>query len=236
MNYSQLKPEERLIIQIHYGVKTLKEIGQMLKRSVSTISREIKRNSDINGFYDASYATKKTKIRQCYSRNHKAYADKEFNEFFTKNYEKNYHGVEATLNLYRKTTNKKGYSIRTIYKWIKSNIWVLKMNNRLRKSYVKNGKRRVDYKIRLTNGNQYVYPIRMRPKDIEKREKYGHSEIDLVIGKRGKGHEHLITLVERKTRFTIIKRVKNKYAFEINKVINEIIDKYDYPFFIINFR
>ncbi|QDY86768.1 hypothetical protein FRW55_01145 [Mycoplasma anserisalpingitidis] len=34
----------------------------MLKRSVSTISREIKRNSNIYGCYDASYAHKKWEL------------------------------------------------------------------------------------------------------------------------------------------------------------------------------
>lgn len=233
MNYTQLKPEERLIIEIHYSSKTLKEIAEMLKRSVSTISREVKRNSNIYGEYDASYANKKTKIRKCYSRNHNAFADKEFNDFFTQNYEKNYHGVEATLKLYQEKTGKKGYSIRTLYKWIKLNIWVLKMKNRLRKGYVKNGKRRTDYKIRLTHGNKFVFPIPMRPKSIETREKWGHWEIDLVIGRKGKGYHNLLTLTERKTRFTIIKKVTSKFWFEINKVLNEIIKDCPFPFLSI---
>ncbi|QDY88039.1 helix-turn-helix domain-containing protein [Mycoplasma anserisalpingitidis] len=50
---------------MNYGFKTLKEIAEMLKRSVSTISREVKRNSNIYGEYDAAYANKKTKIRKC---------------------------------------------------------------------------------------------------------------------------------------------------------------------------
>ncbi|WP_272898366.1 helix-turn-helix domain-containing protein [Mycoplasma anserisalpingitidis] len=44
----------------------MKEIAEMLKRSVSTISREVKRNSNIYVEYDATYANKKTKIRKCY--------------------------------------------------------------------------------------------------------------------------------------------------------------------------
>ncbi|UCU26486.1 helix-turn-helix domain-containing protein [Mycoplasma anserisalpingitidis] len=107
INYTQLKPEERWIIQINYGFKTLKEIAKMLRRSVSTISREVKRNSNIYGEYDAAYANKKTKIRKCYSRNHNAFADKEFNNFFTEHYEKNYHGVEVTLKLYQEKLVKK---------------------------------------------------------------------------------------------------------------------------------
>lgn len=47
------------------------------------------------------------RIRQCYSRNHNAYSDKAFNNFFVKNYEKNYHAVEATLKLYQEKTHKK---------------------------------------------------------------------------------------------------------------------------------
>ncbi|MBW0595610.1 IS30 family transposase [Mycoplasmopsis anatis] len=107
------------------------------------------------------------------------------------------------------------------------------MKNRLRKRYVKNGKRKADYKVRLTNGNKYVYPIAMRPKDIDKREKWGHWEIDLVIRRKRKGHHNLLTLTERKTRFTIIKKVTSKFWFEINKALNEIIKDYPFPFFSI---
>ncbi|VEU73810.1 transposase [Mycoplasmopsis anatis] len=107
------------------------------------------------------------------------------------------------------------------------------MNNRLRKAYVKNGKRKADYKVRLTNGNKYVYPIAMRPKDIDKREKWGHWEIDLVIGRKMKGHHNLLTLTERKTRFTYIKRVKSKFSLEINKVLKKIIEESKYPFLSI---
>ncbi|QDY87349.1 hypothetical protein [Mycoplasma anserisalpingitidis] len=91
------------------------------------------------------------------------------------------------------------------------------MENRLRKGYVKNGKRKTDYKIRLTHGNKFVFLIPMRPKGIETRKKWGHWEIDLVIGRKGKEYHNLLTLTERKTRFTIIKKVTSKFWFEINK-------------------
>ncbi|WP_318024920.1 IS30 family transposase [Mycoplasmopsis anatis] len=186
------------------------------------------------GCYDASYAHKKWELDNVlFKKSQCVFRHKAFNDFFFKNYKKNYHGVEATLKLYQEKTNKKGYSVKTIYKWIKSNIWVLKMNNRLRKAYVKNGKRKTDYKVRLTNGNKYVYPIAMRPKDIDKREKWGHWEIHLVIGRKMKGHHNLLTLTERKTRFTYIKRVKSKFSLEINKVLKKIIEESKYPFLSI---
>lgn len=40
------------------------------------------------------------------------------------------------------------------------------MKNRLRKGYVKNGKRKTDYKIRLTHGNKFVFIMLMWPKSM----------------------------------------------------------------------
>lgn len=79
----------------------------MLKIYISTISKEAKLNSNIYSEYDATYANKKTKIRKCYSRNHNAFVDKEFNDFFAERYE-NYHGVfKLLLNFIKKKQVKK---------------------------------------------------------------------------------------------------------------------------------
>lgn len=50
--------------------------------------------------------------------------------------------------------------------------WYLsyKKFDNLRKSCVKNGKRRADFKVQLTRGNKYVFPIAMREKILTKEK------------------------------------------------------------------
>lgn len=52
--------------------------------------------------------------------------------------------------------------------------------------------------------------IHVRPAIIDDRERYGDWEIDTVIGKRGSGA--IVTLLERKSRFYLVKKVTSKHA------------------------
>ncbi|PNG62115.1 transposase, partial [Vibrio vulnificus] len=47
--------------------------------------------------------------------------------------------------------------------------------------------------------------IEKRPKSVDSRESFGDFEIDTIVGKRN-GHESVVlTLIERKTRFEIMR-------------------------------
>uniref|UniRef100_UPI0038CD8F0C helix-turn-helix domain-containing protein n=1 Tax=Mycoplasmopsis anatis TaxID=171279 RepID=UPI0038CD8F0C len=86
----------------------MKEIGKMLKRSVSTISREIKRNSNIYGCYDASYAHKKWELDNVlFKKSQCVFRHKAFNDFFVKNYKKIITGLKQLLNFIKKKLIKK---------------------------------------------------------------------------------------------------------------------------------
>lgn len=60
-----------------------------------------------------------------------------------------------------------------------------------------------------------------RPPEVEARETEGHWEGDLINGDRGTGN--LVTLVERKTRFTLVGYVSTK---EAQKVCDEICEMF----------
>ena len=49
-----------------------------------------------------------------------------------------------------------------------------------------------------------------RPAIVDARQRIGDWEIDTIIGKRHKGA--LLTLVERKTKFTLIRKLEKKQA------------------------
>lgn len=61
-----------------------------------------------------------------------------------------------------------------------------------------------------------------RPEEAAGREVRGHWEIDLVVGGKGAGSAALLTLVERKTRKVIIRKIKDKTQASVLRAINGI--------------
>ena len=67
----------------------------------------------------------------------------------------------------------------------------------------------------------------MRPKVIENREEVGHFEIDLVILNKTKG-EQLLTLTDRKTRYEIVRLIKDKRAESVHEVLKKLSKQYNF--------
>jgi transposase, IS30 family len=63
-----------------------------------------------------------------------------------------------------------------------------------------------------------------RPLAADIRLVYGHFEIDLVLGKVSK--HCTLTLVDRKTRFTLVRKLENKTTYEVNRVLIPLISTY----------
>jgi IS30 family transposase len=67
--------------------------------------------------------------------------------------------------------------------------------------------------------------IEKRPEHIQKRDEFGHWEIDLIAGPT-EAKATLMTLVERKTRKLIIRKLKDKTHGAVRRAINSIERKY----------
>jgi IS30 family transposase len=63
--------------------------------------------------------------------------------------------------------------------------------------------------------------IDKRPKIVDKKKRIGDLEIDTVIGKDHKGA--LVTVVDKKSKFTLIKKVQSKQASEVSKALIEML-------------
>jgi len=61
-----------------------------------------------------------------------------------------------------------------------------------------------------------------RPAEVETREEAGHWEIDLVVGGTGQGTAALLTLVERKSRKMIVRKIADKTQRAVQRVLNGI--------------
>ena len=99
------------------------------------------------------------------------------------------------------------------------------LNKKLIKLLVRKKTRRKPSKKRRGGGSKIINQVSIdnRPRHIELRQQVGHWEGDLVIGKN---HKSAIgTIVERKTRFTLIIKLESKKAEEVAKKFSEILNK-----------
>lgn len=114
-------------------------------------------------------------------------------------------------------------SHETIYK----HIWSDKRSGgtlykHLRHSYRKHRKR---YGIKQRRGRMKgQVSIDLRPPVVDAKSRIGDWEIDTMTGKNSKGY--LITVVERKSKLTMIKRVADKQSDEMAKAIIKLLRPY----------
>ena len=105
----------------------------------------------------------------------------------------------------------------TVYHAIRYHIINVRLEDTKRMKY------KTEYKYHKNDlpASKSKYSINSRPEKINKREYFGHFELDTVIGKQGK-HECLMTLTERKTRLEIILKLKGKTSEDVVCKFNKI--------------
>jgi len=206
MNYKQLTQEERYQI---YALKkagmSQKEIADELKRSPSSISRELKRNKGLKGY--------RPKQANMFAENRKYLATKAF-----KLTDEVRDWIEQLLQLGLSPEQIAGRLVfeekislhhETIYQYIyrdKANGGELykqltRVCKKYRKRYGSNDKR-----------GQLVNRVSIddRPEVVDLKSRIGDWEGDTVIGKGRKNA--FVTMVERKTLYTVVRRIESKHA------------------------
>jgi len=216
MSYHHLTTEDRACIQIFYkhGMNQ-SEIAKELKRSKSTISRELRRNQSRDEGYNAIGAQRKyNKRRKKCKRKQRLIADEKLFKKVCKGLKK-YWSPEQISNTLPK---KKYVCFSTIYRAIK--------NKLIPKEYCVNLRR---YGKVLTHGRKSkkqaydfsaVNTFTDRPSVVNNRRRYGHWELDTIV-LRPECKCHLATFVERKSRLLIMRKIPNKKAKTMSDVIIE---------------
>lgn len=127
----------------------------------------------------------------------------------------------AALAEARNTEQQTTICTSTLYSYIDKGIF-WKLTN---KDLLIKGKRK---KRRYRKIQRIAHPllpsISNRPQKINDRSEYGHWEMDLVVGKRGKGAA-LLTLTERQTRQELIFKIPDKKASSIQSVFDRMEKK-----------
>jgi len=196
---------------------TQSQIAQVLHVSVSTISRELNRNS-LCGYYSAESAQ-----RLCYGRHKKKPKYQKMTseiKRYIKDKLKCDWSPEQIAGVMEKESVRHAVSHESIYRYIYENkSHGGKLYQHLRHKNKKYHKRGNEYKTRGLLKNRIS--ISQRPKIVEKKSRVGDWEIDTMIGANHQGA--LVTIVDRCSKFALIKHVPSKHANVVTYAIIEMM-------------
>jgi transposase, IS30 family len=197
-----LTMEERdRLAQLRHRGATQKEIAQALARDKGTISRELRRNST-GGEYFAGQAQQESERRRRERPLVRKLDDPELNQAVRTQLTQEWSPQQIAGRL-KQQPGARSVSHQTIYTWIQQDEHREHWESFLRRR----GKRPIR---RKKAGLPGAACIGNRPEVIEQRLRLGDFEGDTVLGPPGTGG--LATLVDRKSRFTIIVKVQSKDA------------------------
>ncbi len=108
---------------------------------------------------------------------------------------------------------------KTVYNYLDDDLFLNISNKDL--PVKKNGKKRGYKHIRTAINNRKGTSISERPKQVEKRDNFGHWEMDTVVGKKG-SKAVLLVLSERMTRKEMIFRMSSKTQTQVIKVLDRL--------------
>ena len=218
MSYIQITSEERyMIATLRWQGHSYAEIGRQLGHHRSSIMREVKRNRCNDGDYRAFKADSKTRRRRRESRRKWRFSDHHLrivNSLLRLDWSPEQ--ISGWLRLWRVFT----ISHETIYRYVwYDRIYGGYLFTHLRQRGKKRRKRYRSFDSRgLLPGKRH---ISQRPPGAENRSRYGHWEIDTVIG-AGDGH-CIVTLVERKSGYVLIGKLKARTTAELNRRVIKLI-------------
>jgi len=220
MSYRQITSGERYMISaLHLQGFSCANIADQLGKHRSTIWREIRRNQCNDGAYRPSKAVSRTRRRRRESRRNWRFSDGYLQM------------VNALLRLDWSPEQISGWlrlnrvfniSHETIYR----HVWYDRMYGGYLYTHLRQaGKRR--RKRYSSADSRGVLPgkrhISQRPPGAENRSRIGHWEIDTVMGARD--HHCIVTIVERKSKYTIIGKLKARTTAELNRRVIKLIHR-----------
>jgi len=240
-NFTQLGLEQRYQIEalIKAGINQ-KNVAFQVGVHPSTISRELKRNVPKAGRglagYHAQRAQDKTKLRHRYKAKQILFSE-QMKQIIVRQLKDLKWSPELISAIGKKSIP--GFvSHEWIYKWI----WSCKRSqSRELKAYrdlyesLRHGKRR------KKRGNtrdrrgviQNRIPIEQRPKIVQKRNRPGDLEVDLMMGKSRKGA--ILVMTDRSTLHTRVIKLKNKASKNVKATIVRHLSQSPYKLYTLTF-
>lgn len=216
---SHLTIEERdRLAQLHHQGAIQTEIARALARDKATISRELRRNRT-GGEYLAGHAQRECERRRRERPIVRKMDVPEINQAVRAKLTQEWSPEQIAGRGKQQTqAGQCSVSHQTIYAWIKQDADRKHWESFLRRR----GKR--PYR-RKNTGPPDAARIRNRPEVIEQRLRLGDFEGDTVLGPPGTGG--VATLVDRKSRYTIIVKVHSKDADHVHHQLKQRLKELD---------
>jgi transposase, IS30 family len=214
MGYHQVTAQERYLILHHKSSgHSLRQIGKMLNRSASTISRELRRNVSGDGRYRPDKADSYARTRRRTSRRGSHFSATQL-ELVRRLVRGKWSPEQVSARL--RDQGRLRIGVATIYRMLDrdraqgGNSWrqLRQLSHRYRKGY-----RVADRRGRV----QGKKPLSARPPGAQDRSEEGHIEGDTVMGRDGR--HCLLTLVDRKTRKLRMIKLPARQVSEVNKAL-----------------
>jgi IS30 family transposase len=213
-------PSERdRIAELYVQGFNFKEIADDIKRHPSSVSREVRRNRCRDGSSHACNAQRLSEERRV-NRPFTPKAERpEINQAIRRGLAEEHapEQIAERLKFNHPDDPSKWIGESSIYRWIEASDDREYWKSRLRCG----GK--APRKPRENRPNSQAAKIKDRPAEIENRERIGDFEGDTILGKQGTGG--IVTLVDRKSRYTIAFKVEDKRSETIERRIREELAK-----------
>ncbi|MGI6764865.1 MAG: IS30 family transposase [Anaerovoracaceae bacterium] len=241
MDHSQFTPnprknkhlsfKERVKIELLVDQgKTAYAIAKLLNRPINTITNELRRGTVdqikqgkfVKIYYADAGQAKYEANRRNTGRRYELLQCSEFVSHVEKMMIEEGWSVDAAVGRATATGKfDKMLCTKTIYNYI--DLGLMKVKNTDLPLKLKRHTKRI--RVR-TNKRKLGDSIENRPSHVESREEFGHWEIDTVIGSKSKEDESLLTMVERKTRNALIRKIPSKTAEAVRKEFDQIKDEF----------
>lgn len=224
MDYGHLSGDERrMVYQWRGDGCTLAEIGKRLNRDKGTISREFRRNTGARGYRPTqAQAMAQERAKRGGRRTFTDAMRVEIAERLRKGW------TPAIISGRAHHEGRAMISREWIYRYIYAegkagnDLWI-KLPRAKRKRHRRCPRQDGRGRGQIPNQRR----IDLRPEVVDKRERVGDWEGDLMSGAPRTGH--LATMVERGSLYTLVGRVGSKEAAEVNDCIAETFDDRSIP-------
>ena len=218
MSYKQLTMKERYQIEalIKEGLSQ-RSIANNIGVHHSTISRELKRNALDHGEYNPLSASVSARLRYQYkSKNRRV--TKQHIRYIRKHLQEGWSPEQISGRM--AVDELEPISHETIYQYVyNEQSKGGKLYLHLRHKHKKYTKRTASHRSRGQIKNRVS--IDERPLIVEEKSRVGDWEVDTVIGRYH--HQAIVTLVDRHSKFTLMKKVPSKHAEPVKQAIVDLL-------------
>ena len=225
MKYVQFNAEERsALAALRTAGLPRAEIALQLGRHRSTVYRELKRNaSPYDGWYRAGRAQERTVARRKRSRRNQQFGREEMARV-EELLKEQWSPEQVSGHLER--TGELAISHETIYRHVWRDLeagGTLHQHLRCARKQCRKRYGRNDSRGRLAGKRM----IGERPASVERRNRTRHWEIDTMLGESlGESSDCILTLVERKSGYVLIGKMRARTAAEANRALLELMEQH----------